>query len=66
MFTKLLVIQIHTKFLNTLFAFNLNQMVIRILNAYLRRITEAGGTGVIAYTEGITESYNRKRIKIII
>ena len=49
--------------LNTLFAFNPDQMVIRILKAYLRRITEAGGTGLIAYTEGITDLETEKEIK---
>jgi len=48
--------------LNTLFAFNPNQMVIRILKAYLRRITEAGGTGLIAYTEGITDPRTEKEL----
>ncbi len=38
--------------LNTLLAFNPDQMVIRLLKAYLRRIREAGGSGIIAYTEG--------------
>jgi KaiC/GvpD/RAD55 family RecA-like ATPase len=49
--------------LNTLFAFNPDQMVIRILKAYLRRITEAGGTGLIAYTEGITDPKTEKELK---
>lgn len=49
--------------LNTLFAFNPDQMVIRILKAYLRRITEAGGTGLIAYTEGITDPKTEMELK---
>jgi KaiC/GvpD/RAD55 family RecA-like ATPase len=49
--------------LNTLFAFNPDQMVIRILKAYLRRITEAGGTGLIAYTEGITDPKTENELK---
>jgi KaiC/GvpD/RAD55 family RecA-like ATPase len=49
--------------LNTLFEFNPDQMVIRILKAYLRRITEAGGTGLIAYTEGITDPQTEKELK---
>ena len=44
--------------LNTLFAFNPEQMVIRVLKAYLRRISEAGGTGLITYTEGVTRFRN--------
>ena len=49
--------------LNTLFAFNQEQMVIRILKAYLRRIREAGGTGLIAYTEGVTDSDTENELK---
>jgi len=30
-------------------------MVIRVLKAYLRRIREAGGSGIIAYTEGVAD-----------
>jgi len=41
--------------LNTLIAFNPDQMVIRVLKAYLRRIREAGGSGIIAYTEGVAD-----------
>jgi KaiC/GvpD/RAD55 family RecA-like ATPase len=41
--------------LNTLMAFNPDQMVLRVLKAYIRRISEAGGTGIIAYTEGTTD-----------
>ena len=40
--------------LNTLLAFNQEQMVLRVLKAYLRRINEAGGSSIIAYTEGVT------------
>lgn len=43
--------------LNTLLAFNKPEMVLRVLNAYIRRISEAGGCGIIAYTQGIA---NRK------
>ncbi len=49
--------------LNTLFAFNQEQMVIRILKAYLRRIREAGGTGLITYTEGVTDSETENELK---
>jgi KaiC/GvpD/RAD55 family RecA-like ATPase len=41
--------------LNTLITFNPDQMVIRVLKAYLRRIREAGGSGIIAYTEGVAD-----------
>jgi KaiC/GvpD/RAD55 family RecA-like ATPase len=49
--------------LNTLFAFNPQQMVIRVLNAYLRRITEAGGTSIVAYTEGIINPNTENMLK---
>lgn len=38
----------------TLFAFNQEQMVLRVLNAYIRRNNEAGGAGLMTYTEGST------------
>ena len=41
--------------LNTLLEFNPDQMVVRVLKAYLRRINEAGGTSIIAYHRGITD-----------
>jgi KaiC/GvpD/RAD55 family RecA-like ATPase len=49
--------------LNSLIAFNPEQMVIRILKAYIRRISEAGGTGIIAYTEGVTDPQTEKVLK---
>jgi KaiC/GvpD/RAD55 family RecA-like ATPase len=49
--------------LNTLFAFNPEEMVIRILKAYLRRINEAGGTGLIAYTENVAEPEIENELK---
>jgi KaiC/GvpD/RAD55 family RecA-like ATPase len=42
--------------LTTLFAFNPDKMVLRLLNAYIRRIKEASGTAIISYTEGITDT----------
>ncbi len=48
---------------NTLLAFNPDQMVIRVLKAYLRRISEAGGTGIIAYTEGVTDTNTENTLK---
>ncbi len=40
----------------TLFAFNKEEMVLRVLNAYIRRNNEAGGAGLMTYTEGCTEN----------
>jgi len=48
---------------NTLLSFNLDQMVIRVLKAYIRRIIEAGGTGIIAYTEGSTTPGTENELK---
>ncbi len=48
--------------LNTLFAFNPDQMVVRVLKAYIRRINEAGGTGLIAYTESTTDPETEKEL----
>jgi len=41
--------------LTTLLAFNPAQTVLRLLKAYTRRIVEAGGSTLIAYTEGVAE-----------
>jgi len=49
--------------LNTLIVFNPDQMVIRVLKAYIRRISEAGGTGIIAYTEGTTDPKMENELK---
>jgi len=49
--------------LNTLLAFNPDQMVIRVLKAYIRRISEAGGTGIIAYTEGVADPDTENELK---
>jgi len=49
--------------INTLLAFNPEKMVIRILKAYLRRISEAGGSGIIAYTEGIADLETENNLK---
>jgi KaiC/GvpD/RAD55 family RecA-like ATPase len=48
--------------INTLLEFNPDQMVVRVLKAYLRRINEAGGTSIIAYTSGITDPDTEKEI----
>ena len=48
--------------LNTMIAFNPDQMVIRVLKAYLRRISEAGGTGLIAYTESAADPETEKEL----
>ncbi len=48
--------------LNTMLAFNPDQMVIRVLKAYLRRISEAGGTGLVAYTESAADPETEKEL----
>jgi KaiC/GvpD/RAD55 family RecA-like ATPase len=47
---------------NTMFAFNQKQLVIRVINAYIRRINEAGGSGVMAYTEGVTDEKTEQHL----
>ena len=47
---------------NTLFAFNQQQLVIRVLNAYIRRISEAGGAGMMTFTEGVTDPATEKQL----
>jgi KaiC/GvpD/RAD55 family RecA-like ATPase len=51
--------------INSLIEFNPEQMVIRVLKAYLRRISEAGGTGIIAYTEGVADPETENVLKSI-
>lgn len=51
--------------LNTLLAFNQEQLVTRVLKAYLRRINEAGGSCIIAYTEGVTYPETEEEIKTL-
>lgn len=46
----------------TLFAFNQEQMVLRVLNAYIRRNNEAGGAGIMTYTEGVTDSNTENQL----
>ena len=48
--------------LNTFLAFNPDQMVVRVLKAYLRRISEAGGTGLTAYTESAADPETEKEL----
>ncbi len=42
--------------LTTLLAFNEDMLIVRVLKAYIMRIKEAGGTAVITYTEGSTDT----------
>ena len=49
--------------IDTLIEFNPEQMVLRVLKAYLRRISEAGGTGIIAYTEGVADPETENVLK---
>ncbi|MBM4241228.1 MAG: recombinase RecA [Euryarchaeota archaeon] len=41
--------------LKILLAFNPDMLVVRILKAYIKRIKEAGGTAIIAHTEGTAD-----------
>ncbi|UTB32543.1 MAG: RAD55 family ATPase [Methanobacterium sp. ERen5] len=46
----------------TMFAFNPEQMVLRVLNAYIRRNNEAGGAGLMTYTEGSTTDKTEQQL----
>lgn len=46
----------------TMFAFNQEQMVLRVLNAYIRRNNEAGGAGLMTYTEGSTTDKTEQQL----
>lgn len=52
--------------LTTPFAFNPEPMVIRFLKTYIRRLSEAGSTVVITYTEGVTNENTEKVLKSIV
>lgn len=49
--------------LTTLLRYNENMLIVRILKAYIMRIKAAGGTAVITYTEGATDSKKETMIK---
>lgn len=52
--------------LTTFFTFNPEAMVIRFLKTYLRRLTEAGATGIVNYTEGVVNEKTEKILKSIV
>ncbi|HMK54632.1 MAG TPA: RAD55 family ATPase [Methanobacteriaceae archaeon] len=41
--------------LTTLLAFNRDKIVLRLINAYIRRMKEASGTSILTYTEGVSD-----------
>jgi KaiC/GvpD/RAD55 family RecA-like ATPase len=49
--------------LTTLLLYNENMLIVRVLKAYIMRIKAAGGTAIINYTEGSTDSYKETMIK---
>ncbi len=52
--------------LTTFFTFNPEAMVIRFLKTYLRRLTEAGATVIVNYTEGVANENTEKILKSIV
>jgi len=42
--------------LTTLFAFNQEMLIVRVLKAYIMRVKEAGGTILVTYTEGSSDT----------
>lgn len=51
--------------MTTLFAFNPDKLVIRLFKAYVRRLTEAGGTAIVNYTEGSADPKIESKLKLI-
>ena len=51
--------------LTTFFTFNPEAMVIRFLKTYVRRLSEAGATGIVNYTEGVANEKTEKILKSI-
>jgi KaiC/GvpD/RAD55 family RecA-like ATPase len=52
--------------LTTFFTFNPEAMVIRFLKTYLRRLTEAGATLIVNYTEGVATKNTEKILKSLV
>ncbi|HEX7468867.1 MAG TPA: ATPase domain-containing protein, partial [Methanobacterium sp.] len=52
--------------LTTLLLYNENMLIVRILKAYIMRIKAAGGTVIIIYTEGSTDSNKETMIKSMV
>jgi len=52
--------------LTTFFTFNPEAMVVRFLKTYLRRLTEAGATGIVNYTEGVVNEKTERILKSIV
>jgi len=52
--------------LTTLFAFNQEMLIVRVLTAYIMRIREAGGTAVITYTEGSADIKVETMLKAVV
>jgi KaiC/GvpD/RAD55 family RecA-like ATPase len=50
----------------TLLAYNENMLIIRVLKAYLMRVNEAGGTPIIAYTQGSADSIIETMLKSMV
>ena len=52
--------------LTTFFTFNPEAMVIRFLKTYLRRLSDAGATVIVNYTEGVANKNTEKILKSIV
>ncbi|MGC9516280.1 MAG: RAD55 family ATPase [Methanomicrobiales archaeon] len=52
--------------LTTLFAFNQELLIVRVLTAYIMRIREAGGTAIITYTEGSADIKVETMLKAVV
>ncbi len=52
--------------LTTLFAFNQELLIVRVLTAYIMRIREAGGTALITYTEGSADIKVETMLKAVV
>jgi KaiC/GvpD/RAD55 family RecA-like ATPase len=52
--------------LTTLLAFNDEMLIVRVLTAYVMRLKESGGTGIVTYTEGTADSKVETMLKSVV
>jgi KaiC/GvpD/RAD55 family RecA-like ATPase len=52
--------------LTSLIPYNENMLLVRVIKAYILRIKQAGGTAVIAYTEGTADSHTEIFLKSMV
>ncbi|HMK54631.1 MAG TPA: RAD55 family ATPase [Methanobacteriaceae archaeon] len=52
--------------LTSMFTYNEDMLIVRVLKAYIMRIKEAGGTSIVSYTEGSADSRTETYLKAMV